>query len=68
MPDFVTEFLAVTLSRADRIEREKAGRALTEDEVTALRLAHFLRQTLPKEVLPSEAGASGTTVPPVDEE
>lgn len=34
------------LRRAEAIEREKDGKALTEDEARSLKAAHFLRQII----------------------
>lgn len=40
------------LDKADRIEREKEGRALTPEEVSAVQAADFLRKIWPTHEVP----------------
>jgi hypothetical protein len=40
--------LRAIAARAERIEREKEGRALTDAEITTLRAAAFVRRVFPQ--------------------
>lgn len=56
MSGFAAEFIDSVRRKAEQIERDKDGKALTQEEAQALRTAAFLRQIAPYcfEVAPQE--------------